>query len=292
MVLATLSPAILAVLSGLFFALSSIYTRWGLERSNTGAAVLVTALANVLVFWPLFLIFAPFSSLSSWSVLVFVAAGATGPFLGRLLLFNGLERVGVAVATPLYNIQVLFAAIGGVIFFDEALTPFVGLGTVVLLGGVALLSLGTSGGNKDRPRRLTDLVYPLASGFFFAVSFIIRKWGLDLTPEVFLGLAVMASTSFFSAVVVGPIQGRSLNIPRGHPLFMFVVAGLLTNVAQLFSLTAIFQGDLVVVIPLQNTQPLFALILSALFLRRLEHVTPAVTFGAALVVVGAILVNF
>ncbi|SVC25839.1 uncharacterized protein METZ01_LOCUS278693, partial [marine metagenome] len=241
MVLATLSPAIFAVLSGLFFALSSIYTRWGLERSNTGAAVLITALANVLVFWPLFLIFAPVSSLSSWSVLVFVGAGALGPFLGRLLLFNGLERVGVSMATPLYNIQVLFAAIGGVIFFDEALTPFVGLGTVVLLGGVALLSLDTSGGNKDRQRRLTDLAYPLASGFFFAASFMLRKWGLELTPEVFLGLAIMASTSFLTAVAVGPAQGRPLNIPKGHPLLMFVAAGLLTNVAQLFSLTAILR---------------------------------------------------
>ncbi len=196
------------------------------------------------------------------------------------------------MATPLYNIQVLFAAIGGVIFFDEALTPFVGLGTVVLLGGVALLSLDTSGGNKDRQRRLTDLAYPLASGFFFAASFMLRKWGLELTPEVFLGLAIMASTSFLTAVAVGPAQGRPLNIPRGHPLLMFVAAGLLTNVAQLFSLTAILRGDLVVVIPLQNTQPLFAVLLSALFLRRLEHVTTVVLIGAALVVTGAVLVNF
>lgn len=247
---------------------------------------------NLLVFWPLFLIFAPFSSISSWAVLAFVSAGALGPFLGRLLLFNGLERVGVSVATPLYNIQVLFAAIGGVIFFDEALTPFVGMGTLVLLGGVALLSLDTSGGSKGRPRRLTDLAYPLASGFFFAASFMLRKWGLELTPELFLGLAIMASTSFLTAFTMGSIQGRSFTIPKGHPLLMFVAAGLLTNIAQLFSLTAILQGDLVVVIPLQNTQPLFAVVLSALFLRRLEHVTTVVVLGAALVVAGAVLVNF
>ena len=140
MVLAALSPALFAVLAGLFFALSSIYTRWGLERASIGAAVLVTALANVVVFWPLFLIFAPFGSISSWAVLAFIGAGATGPFLGRMLLFNGMARVGVSVATPLYNVQVLFAAIGGVVFFNETLTPFVGLGTLVLLGGVALLS--------------------------------------------------------------------------------------------------------------------------------------------------------
>ena len=292
MVLAALSPALFAVLAGLFFALSSIYTRWGLERASIGAAVLVTALANVVVFWPLFLIFAPFGSISSWAVLAFIGAGATGPFLGRMLLFNGMARVGVSVATPLYNVQVLFAAIGGVVFFNETLTPFVGLGTLVLLGGVALLSIDSSGGNKDKPRRLVDLAFPLASGFFFAVSFMLRKWGLQLTPEVYLGLAMMASTSFFTAFILAPVQGKPLAFPRGHPLVMFAIAGLLTNVAQLFSLTAILEGDLVVVIPLQNTQPLFALLLSAMFLRRLERVTPMIIGGAGLVVAGAVLVNF
>ena len=67
-----MSPAIFAVLAGLFFALSSIYTRWGLERASTGSAVLITALANVVIFWPLFLIFAPFESISSWAVLAFI----------------------------------------------------------------------------------------------------------------------------------------------------------------------------------------------------------------------------
>ncbi len=287
-----MSPAIFAVLAGLFFALSSIYTRWGLERASTGSAVLITALANVVIFWPLFLIFAPFESISSWAVLAFIGAGASGPFLGRLLLFIGMARVGVSVATPLYNIQVLFAVIGGVIFFNETLTPFVGLGTVVLLAGVAMLSLDASGGNKDQPRRLKDLAFPLASGFFFAVSFMLRKWGLEIKPEVYLGLAMMASTSFFTAFVIGPIQGKPLAFPKGHPLVMFAIAGLLTNVAQLFSLNAILKGDLVVVIPLQNTQPLFALILSALFLRRLERVTMMVVAGAMLVVAGAVLVNF
>jgi DME family drug/metabolite transporter len=288
----TLSPAMFAVLAGLFFALSSIFTRWGLERASSGAAVLVTALANVVVFWPLFLIFAPFSSISSWAVLAFIAAGATGPFLARMLLFNGMARVGVSVATPLYNIQVLFAVIGGVLFFNETLTPFVGLGTVVLLGGVVLLTLDSSGGSKGKPRRLVDMAFPLASGFFFAISFMLRKWGLQITPEVFLGLAMMASTSFFTAFVLAPVQGKPLSFPKGHPLVMFAIAGLLTNVAQLFSLTAILRGDLVVVIPLQNTQPLFALLLSALFLRRLERVTPMIIAGAMLMVAGAVLVNF
>ncbi len=287
-----MSPAIFAVSAGLFFALSSIYTRWGLERASSGSAVLITALANVVIFWPLFLIFAPFESISSWAVLAFIGAGASGPFLGRLLLFTGMARVGVSVATPLYNIQVLFAVIGGVIFFNETLTPFVGLGTVVLLSGVAMLSLDASGGNKDQPRRLKDLAFPLASGFFFAVSFMLRKWGLEIKPEVYLGLAMMASTSFFTAFVVGPIQGKPLSFPKGHPLVMFAIAGLLTNVAQLFSLNAILKGDLVVVIPLQNTQPLFALLFTALFLRKLERITKVVVAGAMLVVAGAVLVNF
>ena len=43
--------------------------------------------------------------------------------------------------------------------------------------------------------------------------------------------------------------------------------------------------------PLQNTQPIFTVAITALFLSRLERVTRLVGLGALLVVVGAALVN-
>lgn len=284
-------PAVLAVLAGMFFALSSFFTRLGLEGGTTGAAVRTANLVGVVAAWPLFFLFAPFSSLSSWAVLTFIAAGVCGPFLGRFLLFTGLQRVGVAVTTPIYNMQVLFTALAGVLFFREALTPFIGGGTLVMLVGLALLGFDASGGNRDRPRRALDLLFPLGAGFFIAITYALRKWGLQITPEVFLGLAVMSSTSFLTAMGAGAVSGQGIAFPRGRTLAMFAIGGTMAASAHLSVLGALLSGDLVVVVPLQNMEPLFAVVLSRLFLRRLELVTPAVAAGAALVVTGGILVN-
>lgn len=285
-------PALLAVMAGLFFALSSFFTRMGLERGTTDAAVRTSTLVATVAAWPLFFLLAPVSSLSSWAVLAFVAAGVSGPFLGRFLLFTGLQRVGVAVTTPIYNMQVLFTALAGVLFFREDLTPFIGGGTVVMLAGLALLGLDASGGNRDRLRRALDLLFPLGAGFFIAITYVLRKWGLQVTPEVLMGLAVMSTTSFLTSVGAGATQGHALAFPRGRTLALFAIGGVMATCAHVTVLGALLLGDLVVVVPLQNMEPLFAVVLSRLFLRRLELVTPAVAAGALLVVTGGVLVNF
>ncbi|MDE2900120.1 MAG: DMT family transporter [Chloroflexota bacterium] len=284
-------PALLAVLAGMFFALASFFTRLGLERGTTDAAVRTAAVVAVAVSWPLFFFLAPWTSLSSWAVLAFVAAGVCGPFLGRLLLFTGLQRVGVAVTTPIYNVQVLFTAVAGVLFFSETLTPFIGIGTVAMLVGLALLSLDASGGNRDRPRRTLDLLFPLGAGFFIAITYVFRKWGLQITPEVFFGLAVMSVTALVTSMGMGAVKRQGLSLPGGRTLVMFAIGGAMAITAHLCVLGALLRGDLLIVVPLQNMEPLFAVVLSRLFLRRLELVTPAVAAGAALVVTGGVLVN-
>ncbi len=284
-------PALLAVLAGMFFALASFFTRLGLERGSTDAAVRTAAVVAVVVSWPLFVLLAPWTSLSSWAVLTFVAAGFCGPFLGRLFLFTGLQRVGVAVTTPIYNVQVLFTAVAGVLFFSETFTTFIGVGTVAMLVGLALLGLDASGGNRDRPRRALDLLFPLGAGFFIAITYVFRKWGLQITPEVFLGLAVMSSTALLTSMGAGAVKGQALTIPRGRTLLMFTIGGVMAISAHMCVLGALLHGDLLIVVPLQNMEPLFAVVLSRLFLRRLELVTPAVVAGAGLVVTGGVLVN-
>ena len=284
-------PSVAALLAAFFFALSSLFTRLGLVRANPATAVVVANAVNVLVFWALFLSLRPWSLLESWAVLPFVAAGVAGPFLGRLTLYVGIDRVGISLATALYDTQVLFAAFGGVLLFNEGITPLGGLGVVLLLGGVVLLTADPSGGNVKRPRQQRDLMFPLLSGVLFAASYMFRKAGLEILPEVLLGLPVVSTTSLVTSYIYAQLTPGRLSVPRGRPLAWLVGAGLATCAAQLFSLWAILQGDLVVVVPLQNVQPLVALGLAALFLRQLERVTRSLALGVLLVVGGAAMVN-
>ncbi|MDE2803163.1 MAG: EamA family transporter, partial [Chloroflexota bacterium] len=241
--------------------------------------------------WPLYLLFASHSSVSNWAVLAFVGAGVTGLFLGRVLLFAGMQRVGVAVSTPLYNVQAPLSVMGGAVLFSEAVSPLIGLGTAAAVGGAGLLCLGKFSLGLEQRAQLRELALPLASGMCIAAGFVLRKWGLLETPDIYLGLAIMTSTAFVISLGSAVVHRQTIRFPTGRPLKMFVMAGLMTNVAHLSSLAALLHGNLVVVIPLQNTEMLFALLLSLVFLRRLEQVTLAVVAGAALVMMGAVLVN-
>ena len=286
-----MDPAVLAVLTGLFLALASLYIRWGLERGTPGAAVLIVNMISAVLAWPLYLLFASHSGISSWAVLAFVSAGVTGLFLGRALLFAGMQRVGVAVSTPLYNVQAPLSVMGGAILFSEALSPLIGLGTAAAMGGAGLLCMGKFSLGLQQRAQLRELSLPVASGMCIAAGFVLRKWGLLETPDIYLGLAIMTSTAFLISLGSAVVHRQTIRFPTGRPLKMFVMAGLMTNVAHLSSLAALLHGNLVVVIPLQNTEMLFALLLSLVFLRRLEQVTLAVVAGAALVMAGAVLVN-
>jgi DME family drug/metabolite transporter len=287
-----MSPSLAALLAAFFFASSSLLTRLGLLRSNPATAVVISNAVNVLVFWTFFLFLLPWNLLISWAVLPFIAAGIAGPFLGRLTLYIGIDRVGVSLATALYDTQVLFAALGGILLFKEDVTYLGGSGVMLLMVGVTFLAIDPSAGNIGRPRhKKTDLLFPLVSGAFFATSYMFRKTGLMIQPNLLLGLPVVSTTSLIMSYIFAQFGPSRLAIPRGSSMIWLIGGGLATCAAQLFSLLAIREGDLTVVVPLQNTQPLVALALAALFLRRFERVTAPLILGVSLVVAGATMVN-
>jgi len=81
-----------------------------------------------------------------------------------------------------------------------------------------------------------------------------------------------------------------LRMPRQSFLF-FVAAGCVAVSAQVTNFIAIGQGDLSVIIPLLNTTPLFTVLLSGLFLRSLETLSPRIVVGASLMVGGVVLIT-
>jgi drug/metabolite transporter (DMT)-like permease len=282
---------IAAILAGFFFALSDYFTRLALQKVNPASAVMVTNLVNVVIWWPVFLVLLPWSHLASIAVVPFIAAGLAGPFLARLAIFAGMQRIGISVSIPISNTQVVVAALGGVLFFQEHITPPAALGILVLLVGVSLLAVDPAAGNREGVKRRRDLLFPLLSAVLFGGSYSLRKVGLRIVPEIFLGLPIVSTTSFLALFLWAPITRQRLVFPTGPVLVPLIVGGGLLSAAQLFSIWAIQLGDLSVVIPLQSTSPLFAVGITALLLRRLERVTWLVWVGAVLVVIGGALVN-
>lgn len=284
-------PALAAIGAGLFYSLLSFFTRIAMERSDPATATFVSVGVSVIVFWAIFAATLPWQVLGTMAVLPFVGAGIAGPFIGRFSLFISVRRLGVSLAEPLYNSQVIFAALGGVIFFSENVTVLGGLGIAILLGGLTLVSFDTKAGNIVGLKRKRDLLIPITAGGFFGASYVLRKAGLNIEPELFMSLPVVSSASLLALVLSTPLTKQRIKIPRNSALWILLIAGVASTLAQLTSMWAIKNGNLAVVIPLHNVAPVFSITLAAVFLRQRERVTTSVVTGVALVVVGATLVN-
>ena len=70
----------------------------------------------------------------------------------------------------------------------------------------------------------------------------------------------------------------------------YSIGGLLNTLSVLLHLYGLRYGDLTIVIPLAATAPLWALMLTAIFLRKLERITWPILLGTVAVVVGGALV--
>ncbi len=235
----------------------------------------------------------PFGDLTLGTLAVFAAAGAVGTALGRLAIFAGNARVGASISSAVVSARPLFATALAVGFLGEPLTLPTGLGIVVLVVGLGVLSVakgGDIGGWSGR-----DLLVPLVAAAAFAVGNVARRWGLsaaEATPLEAVAVNELAALVALGVYVAVAGRNQVLGRPRRSYL-VFAASGLITAVALLSMFTALShpEGRIAVVDPLIATAPLFTVVFSWRLLGDLERVTRGVVVGALLVVLGAALVT-
>jgi drug/metabolite transporter (DMT)-like permease len=144
--LAVVAPALTcAVLWGI----GPIFSKKGMDAGGTPrVATTVIITVSVVLFWTLGIATAGSSFLADLNqrdLLVFLGAGVFGTALGRLFLFAGIERVGASINTAGLNSRPLFVLVLGVGLLGEVVTPLQVLGILVIVVGIALLSLSKGG---------------------------------------------------------------------------------------------------------------------------------------------------
>jgi drug/metabolite transporter (DMT)-like permease len=92
-------------------------------------------------------------------------------------------------------------------------------------------------------------------------------------------------------LVAGRGGVRILRMP-GHIFGWFLAAGLCNTAGMLANFYALSTGDVVIVEPLINTNPVLSVILTAVFLRDVETVNVRVGAGVACTFVGTVLLLY
>jgi len=280
---------IIAIFSAVGWAGDSILVRFGLRKSSVFAAMLMSFAVSTTCMWTYLIVTTSLEFLKSPAMIYYVISGCMQPLFARALYYEGITRIGVARAGPMRGVEPLFAAVAAVAFLNEEPGIPVFLGSTLIVGSLWLISGKQEGETKWR---LIDAAFPIGAAFISTISQTLRKQALKIIPDPFIGVAMVTTVSLILllAFVFATKRTDQLRMERSGVGF-FLGAALIATLAQVANFIALGRGHLSAIIPLLNTTPLFTVLFSALFLRKIETINVRIVLGAALMVAGVVMIT-
>jgi drug/metabolite transporter (DMT)-like permease len=281
-----------AALSGALFGAMAVAIRHAIQRSadvylGAGAVVVTAVVAAVLVSLPSL----AQGSTKASDLWPFALAGALVPGTTQILFIlavrdAGPSRAAILIGTaPLISVGIALTVLG------EPFDPLLAAGTVLVVAGGAVLA-----SERARPAhfRVIGALLALACAALFAVRDNVVRWAAsDAHPPPLVAadvaLAAAALVTLACVLVLRGAPGRG----RLRPAFSaFAPAGVLLALAYDSLFVAFDRGRVSVVAPLNATQSLWAVLLSALFFgRQADLIGRRLVLAGSLIVAGAAAVS-
>src|SRR2546428_3740842 len=158
---------VLALASAFCSAGATIFIRQGLRGRGPYTGFWINLVVGTVGLWAAVLLTGGFGRLSATGIAFFVLAGLIGTVAGRLLRFVSIDKVGASIAAALINLHPLFATGAAILLLGERVTAPILAGTVVIVLGTILLSIGGRPGGVP-PWQITPP--PLSAARFGGVA--------------------------------------------------------------------------------------------------------------------------
>ena len=286
-----MGPEFLALTSSVAWGSEAILVRRGSRYASVALAALMGFVLSTVALWTAIWLYFPLRLLYTDATWYFIISGLIQPAIVRFMHYTGIVRLGASRAGPVRSVTPLFAIALAFTFLGERPATEVYLGSLLSVVGVWFTSSRREG---ESEWKAIHLAYPLGAAFLTAISQNFRKTGLLIMPNPYVATAVTITTSLvvFSLSLVAAGQLRTTFQGDRKCLPFYGAAAVVSATAQLLGYIALSEGDVSVVVPLINTNPLFIVLFSALFLRDLETINTRVAAGAVLIVTGIALITY
>jgi len=288
--LALVLGALLAVLAGLMWAVGVVLLRKGLSSSDYFSSAAVVTIIGNLIFWPIVLVLSPKSPFNVYGFLVLALAGLLHPGLVRLLYYLGISRVGVSVNASIYATYSLFGSLFAILLLNEQSTIILWLGIVSAVVGAVVIQFSVSNENAAKSTK-SGLLIPASASVTAGLSYVLKKMGLNFYGEPIVGVAMayLISLILYALMFTISPKVRSQTSINSHTFKLFWKTGLCDSIGFLLLFYAFEYGDVTMVTPLLQVQPLFILLLSYFYLRKIETLSKKLVLGTILIVLGIVL---
>lgn len=225
----------------------------------------------------------------------FALAGFIHFFLGWTLLTISQNRVGAARTGALVGATPLFATIVAALAFEEFLNFLILAGIVIVVIGVYFVSVSGKNDASAQKFRWSDSVFGLGVALCFAISPIFIRSGLDKMDSPLLGVTIgmIASTVAYGILLLVRRERLNLSALPRESLYYQLGAGLFVGASTWIRWIALTMAPVAVVLALGRLNIPIVIFLSIILVgQQEERVTARVWLGAALVVIGSLLLIF
>ena len=217
--------------------------------------------------------------------LVFLALSGAATGLSWLCYFKALSIGNLSKVVAVDKSSTFLTILLALIFFHEPFHWLTGLGIAVMIVGTALML--EKGDAKKGERGW--LFYAAGSAVFAALQSILGKVGVqDMDSTLATALRTVVVLVFAWAIVLVKKEGGDWKKMTRRDAVLLVLSGITTGASWLCYYRALQTGRASVVVPIDKCSMLFAVALSAIFLK--EKQTRRSLLALALVVAGTFMI--
>lgn len=276
-----------AVGSAFFAGATSVLAKAGIKSVSSNFATAFRTGVVLIFSWLMVFVVGCQNAVSTITprALVFLALSGAATGLSWLCYFKALSIGNLSKVVAVDKSSTFLTILLALIFFREPFHWLTGLGIAVMIAGTALML--EKGDAKKGERGW--LFYAAGSAVFAALQSILGKVGVqDMDSTLATALRTVVVLIFAWAIVLGKKEGGDWKKMTRRDALLLVLSGITTGASWLCYYRALQTGRASVVVPIDKCSMLFAVALSAIFLK--EKQTRRSLLALALVVAGTFMI--
>lgn len=274
--------------SAFFAGVTAILAKCGIRKTDSTVATAVRTIVVLLFSWLMVFVVGSQDQLGSidpntWLFLI-LSGLATGA--SWLCYFRALQLGDINKVVPVDKSSVILTMLLAFLFLQEPITPFGGIGVVLIAAGTFLMIEKKDVKQKEGQKK-SWFLYAAGSAIFASLTSILGKIGIS-GVESNLGTAIRTAVVLLMAWVMVFVAGKAgevRKIPKNE--FGFIcLSGIATGASWLCYYRALQDGLASIVVPIDKLSILVTLAFSYFVFH--ERLSKKSAIGLVLIVAGTL----
>ena len=268
--------------SAFFAGITAILAKCGIRKTDSTVATAVRTIVVLLFSWLMVFVVGSQDQLGSidpntWLFLI-LSGLATGA--SWLCYFRALQLGDINKVVPVDKSSVILTMLLAFLFLQEPITPFGGVGVVLIAAGTFLMIEKKDVEQKEDQKK-SWFLYAAGSAIFASLTSILGKIGIS-GVESNLGTAIRTAVVLLMAWVMVFVAGK---IPKNE-LGFICLSGIATGASWLCYYRALQDGLASIVVPIDKLSILVTVAFSYFVFH--ERLSKKSAIGLVLIVAGTL----